>query len=90
MGAATVAGAANWFMYDEEGPNVTFYQLVSNISIILLFIIVFSTHGKKVPLLHLFTPAKFSSCCSLTSCSAMRRMRTLLALTVRCLRLLHP
>ncbi len=90
VGAATVAAAGHWFLYDEEGPRITYYQLVSNISIILLFIIVFSTHGKKVLLLHLFTPAKFSSCCSLTSCSATRRMRTLLALTVRFLRLLYP
>ncbi|KAJ8364384.1 hypothetical protein SKAU_G00132150 [Synaphobranchus kaupii] len=27
VGAATVAGAAWWFMYDEEGPGVTYYQL---------------------------------------------------------------
>jgi len=27
VGAATVAGAAYWFMYDDEGPGVTFYQL---------------------------------------------------------------
>ncbi len=48
VGAATVAAAGHWFLYDEEGPRITYYQLVSNISIILLFIIVFSTHGKKV------------------------------------------
>jgi len=27
VGAATVAGAAYWFMYDVTGPGVTFYQL---------------------------------------------------------------
>uniref|UniRef100_A0A3B4AVT6 Calcium-transporting ATPase n=1 Tax=Periophthalmus magnuspinnatus TaxID=409849 RepID=A0A3B4AVT6_9GOBI len=27
VGAATVAAAAWWFLYDEEGPMVTFYQL---------------------------------------------------------------
>merc|ERR1719167_871993 len=27
VGAATVAGAAYWFMYDSEGPGVSFYQL---------------------------------------------------------------
>ncbi|XP_056325030.1 ATPase sarcoplasmic/endoplasmic reticulum Ca2+ transporting 1, like isoform X2 [Danio aesculapii] len=27
VGAATVAAAAYWFIYDEEGPQVTYYQL---------------------------------------------------------------
>ncbi|KAK2876681.1 hypothetical protein QQF64_004444 [Cirrhinus molitorella] len=27
VGAATVAAAAYWFLYDEEGPQVTYYQL---------------------------------------------------------------
>lgn len=38
----------------------------------------------------LFHVMNFPSFCSLTSCSAMRRMRTSPALSVRCLRLLHP
>lgn len=29
VGAATVGAAAYWFLYDEEGPQVTYYQLVS-------------------------------------------------------------
>uniref|UniRef100_A0A8B9LFU1 P-type Ca(2+) transporter n=1 Tax=Astyanax mexicanus TaxID=7994 RepID=A0A8B9LFU1_ASTMX len=27
VGAATVGAAAHWFLYDEEGPGVTYYQL---------------------------------------------------------------
>ncbi|XP_043109627.1 ATPase sarcoplasmic/endoplasmic reticulum Ca2+ transporting 1, like isoform X1 [Puntigrus tetrazona] len=27
VGAATVAAAAYWFVYDEEGPGITYYQL---------------------------------------------------------------
>lgn len=30
VGAATVGAAAYWFLYDEEGPEVTYYQLVSS------------------------------------------------------------
>lgn len=29
VGLATVAAATWWFLYDAEGPQVTFYQLVS-------------------------------------------------------------
>lgn len=29
VGLATVAAATWWFLYDTEGPQVTFYQLVS-------------------------------------------------------------
>lgn len=29
VGAATVAAAAWWFLYSDDGPMVTFYQLVS-------------------------------------------------------------
>lgn len=29
VGLATVAAATWWFLYDAEGPHVTFYQLVS-------------------------------------------------------------
>lgn len=29
VGAATVAAAAWWFLYCDEGPMVSFYQLVS-------------------------------------------------------------
>lgn len=29
VGAATVGAAAYWFLYDEEGPKVTYHQLVS-------------------------------------------------------------
>lgn len=53
-------------------------------------IIILIKCGKKSSLSYLFMCANFSSCCSLTSCSATMRMRTSLALTVRCLRLLHP
>lgn len=27
VGAATVAAAGHWFLYDEEGPRITYYQL---------------------------------------------------------------
>lgn len=30
VGAATVGGAAWWFLYDQSGPGVTYYQLVCN------------------------------------------------------------
>ena len=33
VGAATVGGAAYWFMYDIEGPGVTFHQLVSSVCV---------------------------------------------------------
>jgi len=36
VGAATVAAAGYWFLYDDEGPKITYYQLVSNITIIQL------------------------------------------------------
>ena len=29
VGLATVAAATWWFLYDAEGPHITFYQLVS-------------------------------------------------------------
>lgn len=31
VGAATVAAATWWFMFYDEGPKVTFYQLVSGL-----------------------------------------------------------
>lgn len=35
VGAATVGGAIWWFLYDETGPGVTYYQLVG-VSLLLL------------------------------------------------------
>lgn len=50
VGAATVAGAAWWFLYDPSGPGVTYYQLVSN------YLFVTNTSSQAVIQL------KFSSC----------------------------
>lgn len=30
VGLATVAAATWWFLYDADGPHITFYQLVSD------------------------------------------------------------
>lgn len=30
VGAATVGAAAWWFMYCEDGPQISYYQLVKN------------------------------------------------------------
>lgn len=80
VGAATVAGAAWWFMYDVTGPQVTYYQLVRKYSSFYLFVILKSQMPCNVS----------SSLCSPTSCSAMMRTRTLLAWNVRSLRLPLP
>jgi len=29
VGAATVGAAAWWFMYSEDGPEISYYQLVN-------------------------------------------------------------
>jgi len=35
VGAATVGAAAWWFMYCEDGPQISYYQLVKMLTIIL-------------------------------------------------------
>jgi len=35
VGAATVGAAAWWFMYCEDGPQISYYQLVKYIMIVL-------------------------------------------------------
>lgn len=59
VGAATVAAAAWWFLYSEDGPFVTFHQLVS----IYLYLtlshsglhLADATRKPNVKLQHLFT-----------------------------------
>ena len=36
IGVATVAGYAWWFMYYAEGPQISYYQLVSRYSPVLV------------------------------------------------------
>lgn len=54
VGAATVAGAAWWFLYDQTGPAVSYYQLVSN-----YFICVINTSSEREMILNELT---LSSC----------------------------
>jgi len=41
VGAATVGAAAWWFMYCEDGPQISYYQLVNNILIVVWYIIIY-------------------------------------------------
>lgn len=82
VGAATVGAAAYWFLYDDEGPKVTYYQLVSP------YFYFSNLDCRWKQLTKVINPFPLLS--SLTSCSAMMKTRTLLELNVRCLRLLLP
>jgi len=35
VGAATVGAAAWWFMYCEDGPQISYYQLVNYILVVV-------------------------------------------------------
>lgn len=39
VGAATVGAAAWWFMYCEDGPLISYYQLVKYILLFIYYII---------------------------------------------------
>lgn len=39
VGAATVGAAAWWFMYCEDGPQISYYQLVKSRLVIFILVI---------------------------------------------------
>lgn len=45
VGLGTVSAATWWYLFDEEGPQVTFYQLVSNKSTFFLVLMPVITAG---------------------------------------------
>lgn len=85
VGAATVGAAAWWFLYAEDGPHVTYSQLVGRLK---------REDGggrgaegwPKASVGPQFLPSP----CRLTSCSAPRTIPTLRVWSVRSLRPLSP
>lgn len=80
VGAATVGAAAWWFLYADDGPHVTYSQLVGRIEEGGGW----GAGGRRGGFCGI--PAPVSCPCRLTSCSATRKTLTSRAWTVRSLR----
>jgi len=94
VGAATVAAAVWWFLYCDEGPMISFYQLVSiqrsNICVLLLQMVADDT-AHAIQTQSVWTGFRVRAYVSVsplsrTSCSAARATRSSLGSTARCLR----
>lgn len=89
VGAATVGAAAWWFVAAEDGPRITFYQLVELNNAIML---ICCTLICQILLLENVADLFFFFFLPLRAifCSVVQKIQTTRAWTAKCLSLLTP